>query len=90
MNKKKITEWAYRIFCFTILESLIAVVGFVALHYGISILEEMGRMTWGVQAGFIQAALAISFLQIANIIYWIGGINILNFKELFDSRGKDE
>jgi len=87
MNKKKVTEWVYRIFCFTILESLITIVGFVSLHYGITILEEAGKMTWGVQAGFIQASLAICFLQIANIMYWVMDKNLFNFKELFAKVG---
>ena len=88
MNKNKINEWIYRIICFTLFQSLILVVGFVAMHYGISLMVETRRMTWGVQAGFIQSSLAICLLQLANILYWICGINILDFKKLFREKIK--
>jgi len=79
---KKALEWIYRIFMVTILQSLIVLVGFVSLHYGMEIFIELELLDWKVKAGFIQAALAITVLQIANLFYWIMDINIFNFKAI--------
>jgi len=77
---KKIMEWIYRIFCFTILHSLIITIGFVSLYTSMNVIIERGLMTWKIQVGLIQVALAVVYLQIANILYWIYDINIFNFK----------
>lgn len=87
MNKikiKKVGEWIYRIVCFIILESFIMFVGFTALHYCMSLFETRGIFNeFGVKAGLIQLSLAIAYLQIANIFYWIMNINLFDFKKLW-------
>jgi uncharacterized membrane protein (DUF485 family) len=82
MNKKKIYEWIYRIILFTITHSLIVCVSFVALYVPLTVLKPE-QITFGVRIGLMQAAFASSFIQIANLFYWLNGINLLNFKELF-------
>ncbi len=76
MNKK-ILIWIKRIFLWTIFQSLISIVGFVSLYYGMEVVIEKGLLDWQVQAGFISAIIALTYLQIANILYYLGGINIL-------------
>jgi len=78
--KRKVLEWIHRIVGFTIFESLIAVIGFVGLHYSMTYLISINNFNWGIRVGLIQSALAISYLQIANVFYWILGINLLDFK----------
>ena len=83
MNKRKVGEWVHRIIGFTIFESLIAVVGFVGIYTSITVLAELDKLTLGVSIGLVQAALAIAYLQVANIFYWIFGENLFDFKSLW-------
>lgn len=88
MKKRKTGEWIYRIFCFTILHSLILTIGFVGLHYSIEVLTEKNLLTWEIQVALIQVALAIAYLQIVNIFYWITDTNLLDFKKLWRRKEK--
>ncbi len=83
---KKICEWIYRIVMFTILQSLIYTIGFVGLAYSIEKITELNLMTWKIQAGLIQVALAIAYLQVVNIFYWFCNINLFDFKKLFKDK----
>lgn len=80
MNKRKIFNWIYRIFVFVILDSFIVVVGFVGLYTALTILQERGLMSLGVSIGLLQMGLAIAYLQIWNLCYWILNINIFTNK----------
>lgn len=84
---KKVGEWAHRIIGFTIFQSFITVIGFVGLHYSMIILTEMGLMNFGVNIGLLQFALATCYLQIANLLYWLGDINLFDFKKLWRKDG---
>ena len=86
MNYKLILEWAYRIIMVTILHSLIITIGFVGLGFSMEKLTEFNLMNWKVQAGLIQAALALAYLQIVNIFYWIMNINLFDVKKLFKDK----
>ncbi len=88
-KEKEVIRWVYRIICFTILQSLIITIGFIGLHYSMTILTEMNLLTWKVQIGLIQVALAICYLQVVNIFYWIMGINLFNFKKLWTKQKND-
>ena len=83
MNKRKIGEWIYRIFCFMIIDSFIIIVGFTGLHYSMLVLIDANKLNLGTQIGLTQASLAIMFLSIANILYWILDINLFNFKKIW-------
>jgi len=86
MNKekiKKVGEWIHRIVGFTIFQSFIVVVGFVGLYISLQILNETNNFNYKTQIGLIQTAFAISYLQIANLFYWIMDINLFDFKKLW-------
>ena len=83
MNKKKIGEWIHRILGFTIFESFIAVIGFVGLYISMQVLSETNNLNFGTNMGLLQTALAIAYLQVANIFYWIMDINLFDFKKLW-------
>ena len=83
MSKRKIGEWIYRIFCFTIIDNLIAVIGFVGIHYSLVTLIELEKMSTGVSIGLLQVGLGICYLRVVNLFYWIGDINLLDFKQLW-------
>jgi len=82
MNMKKILEWTYRIICFTIVDSFILCASFAALYISLTVLTPE-QLTIGVKIGIIQAGLGSSFLQVANILYWILDINLFNYKKIF-------
>ena len=84
-KRKKVYEWTYRIIMFTILQSLIYTIGFVGLMYSIEI-TELNLMTWKIQVGLIQVALAIAYLQLVNLFYWLFNTNLLDFKKLFKNK----
>lgn len=77
---RKVLEWTHRIVGFTILESLISVIGFIGLYQSIMLLEELNKMTLGVRIGLVQASIGIAFLSVANIFYWFLDINLFDFK----------
>ena len=86
MNKlkiKKVGEWIHRIVGFTIFESLIAVVSFVGIYTSMQVLGGTNNLNFGTSMGLLQTALAIAYLQVANIFYWIMDINLFDFKKLW-------
>ncbi len=85
-KRKKVYEWTYRIIMFTILQSLIYTIGFVGLMYSIEKITELNLMTWKIQVGLIQVALAIAYLQLVNLFYWLFNTNLLDFKKLFKNK----
>ncbi len=88
MKVRVIFEGIYRLVMATILYSLILIVGFVSLLYTLKEINERGLMNWRVQIGLIQASLAIAYLQIANIFYWIMDVNLFDFNKLFKEKEK--
>ena len=86
MNKfkiKKVGEWIHRIVGFTIFESFIVVIGFVGIYISMQVLGETNNLNIKTQIGLLQTALAIGYLQVANIFYWIMDINLFDFKKLW-------
>lgn len=91
MDIKKIAEWSYRILAATLLQSLIATITFVSLHYSMITLEEIGSLNWQTKIGLIQASIGALYLQLVNIFYWIFDINLLDFKMIRKNKGdRDE
>jgi len=91
MNKlkiKKVGEWIHRVVGFTIFESLIAVVGFVGIYISMQVLGETNNLSFVTSMGLLQTALAIAYLQVANIFYWIMDINLFDLKKLWRKNGK--
>ena len=86
--KKSIIKWTYRIFCFTIIQCLIATIGFAALHYTMTMFMDMNKLTWQLHVCLIHASLAICYLQISNLLYWLAGINLLDFKKLWSNQNE--
>lgn len=83
MNKWEIVEWVHRIFCFTIFQSLINIVGFGGLYYSIQVLETSNNLSFAVRVGIVQCSLAIAYLQITNFFYWLFEINLFDLKKLW-------
>ena len=86
MSWKLIGEWGHRIFLFTIFQSLIAIIGFVGVYVSMNVLIEKDLLYFGTQAGLVQMALAIAYLQVANILYFLFDVNLLNVKELWKNK----
>ena len=84
--KKSVIKWAYRIFCFTIIQCLIATVGFVTLHYILILF--MNKLTWQLYIILTSVALAICYLQVSNFLYWLANVNLLDFKKLWNNQNE--
>lgn len=72
----------YKIFCFTILGSLISVLAFVCLNYSITFFQETNNLTWQFTVGIISAALGFCYLSVANFLYWIAEYNLFRLEFL--------
>ena len=89
MNKfkiKNVGEWIHRIIGFIIFESFITVVGFVGIYFLMNFLVETNNLNFGTSMGLLQTALAIGYLQVANVFYWIMDINLFDFKRLWGKK----
>ena len=78
--KRKIFEWSHRILGFTIFQSFISILSFVGIYVSMEVLISRNLLDWRVHIGLFQFALAMAYLQIANVFYWLFDINILDFK----------
>ena len=54
METKKVYEWIYRIFCLSIIDSFIVVIGFVGTYTFMNVLIETNNLNWKTQIGLIQ------------------------------------
>jgi len=71
----------YKLIVFLILESLITIVGFVIIHYSITILTQQNSLNLKVQIILFFAAIGIAYLSIVNFFWWLMGINLLDLKK---------
>jgi len=85
---KKVGEWIHRIVGFTIFESLITIVSFAGIYTSMQVLGETNNLNFGTSMGLLQTGLAVAYLQVANIFYWIMDINLFDFKELWRKKKK--
>jgi uncharacterized membrane protein (DUF485 family) len=86
LSKRKIGEWIHRIFAFTIFQSFITFIAFVVINFSIPIFQETNNLGFGIRIALIQFMLAILYLAIANMFYWILDINIFDFKRLWGKK----
>jgi hypothetical protein len=83
LNKRKIGEIVHRLIGFSIFQSLIVVICGIGIYNTIQFLIEVNNLNFGTRMGMIQALLATLYLSIANLFYWLMGINLFDFKKLW-------
>ncbi|RLG11370.1 hypothetical protein DRN69_07845 [Candidatus Pacearchaeota archaeon] len=81
--KIKVGEWIHRIVCLVIFENLISMISFVVIYVSLSVLTETNNFNFWVSIGLLNTTLALVYLRIANMAYWLMGINLFNFKKLW-------
>lgn len=82
MDKKKAIQTIYRFVVFVLISKVITVLLVVGIHYSITILTNTGNLGLGQRIGLIEFTLGCIYLQLANVVYWIFGINLLDYRNI--------